>query len=149
LLQNPLLAFADMQPIEVPPLVKWLVTIAVAVAAVVKIWKDVQGNKWAGVVMKELTNNGGSSMKDQVSRAATDSKEALDITKTIYVRQRRSLSRLLKLEKRQTANHEENTAKIEALNKSYIALKSMLGHNEAAAQKREDTRLEGDHRGQQ
>jgi hypothetical protein len=64
-----------------PQPLKYLIWAAVGLAAMGTIWKVIQGHEILKIVLKELTTNSGSSMKDKLDQAAKDSKEALDVSR--------------------------------------------------------------------
>lgn len=63
-----------------PPILRDLIWFGMGVAALVSIWDKLSGKAWVRLIMKELTKNGGNSVKDQVIAAAKDSKEALELS---------------------------------------------------------------------
>jgi hypothetical protein len=71
-----------------PSWLKALIWVSMGLAAASVIWDKVHGREFARIILKELTTNGGKSMKDEVTRGMIDSKEALKISKEIQVLQK-------------------------------------------------------------
>jgi hypothetical protein len=84
-----------------PMWLRTLVFISVGVAAVVTIWRNIHGADWMRVVVKELTKNHGLSVKDEVSAAAQDSKEALALAKLLDERTAEMMSNQEAIKKEQ------------------------------------------------
>lgn len=66
---------------DAPTVIKWLVWASVGVAAIISIWKNLGSKIVQDLIQRELTTNGGTSVKDKVNSAAKDSKEDLELTK--------------------------------------------------------------------
>jgi Fe2+ transport system protein B len=97
---------------DMPSLLKGLLWFSAAVGAVGVIWTQLHLRKLLAQVLNELSRNGGDTVKDLVTRAARDAKQAADDSKTALT-QNEKLDRRMRRAARKIKTATEKQAQFE------------------------------------